>query len=241
MRGKMNGSLYLIPCTLGESGNDKVLPVHVMNIAKKLKYFAVEHPKTARHFLGSLGLPHPIQEVDMKVLDKHTPQSELVKIIEPIYHGHDIGILSEAGCPGIADPGSDLVRWAQKKNIKVVPLVGPSSILLALMASGLNGQSFTFHGYLSANEEKRKIDIQELEKESIARNQTQLFIETPYRNQKMFKTLINVCNEQTLLCLATDITLETEEIKTKTIGQWKKETEPELNKRPTIFLLHSKQ
>lgn len=231
------GTLYLIPCTLGETQADHVLPQHTINIARQLSHFVVEQPKTARQFLAALKPLQPIQSLNFASLNEHTPPNELGELLAPLLAGHDVGIISEAGCPGIADPGAELVNLAHRKGIRVVPLVGPSSVLLALMASGLNGQCFAFHGYLPIEETERKKTIATLEAESTKRNQTQLFIETPYRNEKLFNSLLANCRPQTRLCIATDITLPSEIIITRSIAQWKTQTTPQLNKRPSLFLL----
>ena len=231
------GTLYLIPCTLGDTPAEQVLPQHVIDIARKLRHFVVEHPKTARQFLAALKPEHAIQSLHFAALNEHTASEELAELLAPLLAGHDVGILSEAGCPGIADPGADLVNLAQRNGVRVVPLVGPSSILLALMASGLNGQCFAFHGYLPIDELERKKAIETLEAESAKRKQTQIFIETPYRNEKMFAALLAHCRPQTLLCVATDITLPGEQIQTRTIKQWKSQPMRQLNKHPSLFLL----
>jgi len=231
------GTLYLIPCNMGDSSPEQVLPQHVIDIARKLSHFVVEQPKTARRFLATLKPEQPIQSLNFASLNQHTPDAELPNLIAPLLAGHDVGIISEAGCPGIADPGANLVNLAHRKNIRVVPLVGPSSILLALMASGLNGQCFAFHGYLPIEDAERMKAITTLEAESTKRNQTQLFIETPYRNDKLFAALLRHCRPQTLLCVACDITTPDEEIQTRTISQWKSAPAPALNKRPSLFLL----
>ena len=231
------GTLYLIPCTLGDTPAEQVLPQHVINIARKLKYFVVEQPKTARQFLSALKPEQPIQSLHFTTLNEHTATKDLAELLAPLLAGEDTGIISEAGCPGIADPGAELVNLAHRKGIRVVPLVGPSSILLALMASGLNGQHFAFHGYLPIAEAERKKAITALEAESAQRKQTQLFIETPYRNEKMFSALLAHCRPQTLLCVATDITLSDEQIQTRSIAQWKSQPIPQLNKHPSLFLL----
>ena len=173
----------------------------------------------------------------MQVLDEHTRPEDFANLLAPLLAGNDMGLLSEAGCPAIADPGAELVRIAHQKNIRVVPLVGPSSILLALMASGLNGQRFMFHGYLPVEPDKRLMRIVELEKESIARDQTQIFIETPYRNQKLLEALVQACQASTSLCVASEITLASERIATRTVKEWK-HLLPGINKKPAIFLLH---
>ena len=231
------GTLYLIPCTLGDTPAEQVLPQHTINIARNLSYFVVEQAKTARQFLSALKPAQPIQSLYMASLNEHTTPNELAELLAPLLGGNDVGIISEAGCPGIADPGAELVNLAHKKGIRVIPLVGPSSILLALMASGLNGQCFTFHGYLPIEEIERKKSIAALETESAKRNQTQMFIETPYRNEKLFNALLVNCRPQTRLCIAADITLPSEYIVTYSIAQWKAQATPQLNKRSSIFLL----
>ncbi len=230
------GALYLIPVPLGEGDIDWMIPARVRECAAKLNRYVVEHPKAARRFLKQAGSTS-LQHISMRVLDEHTRPSELEALLEPLLAGHDIGLLSEAGCPAVADPGASLVRLAHQKNLRVVPLVGPSSILLALMASGLNGQRFTFHGYLPVDRTKRTAAIIELEKASITHDQTQIFIETPYRNQKMLECLISTCRDDTWLCISASLTLENEYISTKTVREWRRAL-PDLNKRPAIFLLH---
>lgn len=231
------GTLFLIPCTLGDTPPEWVLPRHVIEVARKLSHFVVEQPRTARQFLSTLKPEQPIQSLHLSTLNEHTPASELSNLLAPLLAGHDVGVISEAGCPGIADPGANLVNLAHRNGIRVVPLVGPSSILLALMASGLNGQRFAFHGYLPIAEAERDKMISSLEAESAKLKQTQLFIETPYRNEKMYSALIAHCRPQTLLCIATDITLPGEQIRMFSIAQWKLKPVPQLNKRPTLFLL----
>jgi 16S rRNA (cytidine1402-2'-O)-methyltransferase len=231
------GTLYLIPCTLGDTPAEQVLPQHVITVARKLKHFVVEQPKTARQFLSALKPELPIQAMHFATLNEHSDPKELADLLVPLLAGEDVGVISEAGCPGIADPGADLALLAHRKGIRVVPLVGPSSILLALMASGLNGQRFAFHGYLPVAEAERNKAISSLEAESAKRKQTQLFIETPYRNEKLFNALIAHCHPQTLLCVATDITLASEQIQTRSIKLWKLQPIPRLNKRPSLFLL----
>ena len=234
------GTLYLIPCTLGDTPADQVLPLHVISIARKLQHFVVEQPKTARQFLSALKPEQPIQALHFATLNEHTAANELPELLVPLRAGHDVGIISEAGCPGIADPGANLVNLAHRNGIRVVPLVGPSSILLALMASGLNGQCFAFHGYLPIAEAERNKMISKLEAESSRLKQTQLFIETPYRNDRMLSALLAQCRPETLLCVATDITLSGEQIQTRSIAQWKSQPMPQLNKRPSLFLLLGK-
>lgn len=227
----------MIPCTLGDTLPEQVLPQHVIDVARKLNHFVVEQPKTARQFLSALKPELPIQSIHFATLNEHTSAKDMAEMLAPLLAGHDVGIISEAGCPGIADPGADLVNLAHRNGIRVVPLTGPSAILLALMASGLNGQCFTFHGYLPVTEAERRKAILKLEADSAKLGQTQLFIETPYRNEKMFSALLDNCREQTLLCVATEITLPGEQIRTRSIGQWKSLPMPLLNKRPSMFLL----
>ncbi|MFZ5523914.1 MAG: SAM-dependent methyltransferase [Pseudomonadota bacterium] len=231
------GVLYLIPCTLGDTPAELVLPQHAIAVARKLKNFVVEQPRSARQFLSALKPVHPIQSLHFTSLNEHTDHKDLAGMLAPLEAGEDLGIISEAGCPGIADPGADLVMLAHRKGIRVVPLVGPCSILLALMASGLNGQRFAFHGYLPIAEPERNKAIIALEAESAKCKQTQLFIETPYRNEKLFSALLAHCRPQTLLCVAIDLTLPGEQILTRSIAQWKSQPNPRLNKRPSIFLL----
>jgi len=231
------GTLYLIPCTLGDTPAEQVLPQHVINIARSLQHYVVEQARTSRQFLSALKHQQPIQSLHFALLNEHTEARELPALLAPLLAGHDVGLISEAGCPGIADPGAELVDLAHRKGIRVVPLVGPSSILMALMASGMNGQCFAFHGYLPKEEPERNKAISRLETESAQRYQTQLFIETPYRNEKLFTALLTQCRPQTLLCVATDISLPSEQIQTRTIAQWKTQPVPQLNKRPSLFLL----
>ena len=234
---KKYGTLYLIPCTMGDTPAEQVLPQHVIDIARSLSHYIVEEPKTARRFLSALKHQQAIQELHFTTLNEHTPAKELTELLTPLLAGQDAGIISEAGCPGIADPGAELVNLAHRKGIRVVPLVGPSSILMALMASGMNGQCFAFHGYLPIAEPDRSKTITSLEAESARRNQTQMFIETPYRNDKLFTALLAQCRPNTLLCVATDISLDSEQIDTRTVAQWKSQPAPDLNKRPSLFLL----
>ena len=231
------GTLYMIPCTLGDTPAEQVLPQHVIAVARKLKHFVVEQPKSARQFLSALKPEQAIQSLHFATLNEHTAAKDLAELLAPLLAGHDVGIISEAGCPGIADPGADLVNLAHRHGIRVVPLVGPSSILLALMASGLNGQCFAFHGYLPIEETARNKAIAALEAESAKRKQTQMFIETPYRNEKLFGALLAHCRPHTLLCVATYITLPGEQIQTRPIEQWKSQPAPQLNKHPSLFLL----
>ena len=230
------GRLFLIPSPLGEGELNWIIPDHVKQCIANLTHFVVEHPKTARHFLKQIGLQRPIQTITFQTLDKHTLVNELDTLLEPIYTGKDMGLLSEAGCPAIADPGANLVRIAHEKEIQVVPLVGPSSILLALMASGLNGQSFSFHGYLPIDRASCIEKIIQIESASLKLKQTQIFIETPYRNKKLFELLIAHCQRSTHLCIASNLTLQGEAIKTRSIKDWQTNS-PDFEKKPTVFLL----
>lgn len=233
----MPGTLYLIPTPLAEGVLDP-LPEQTLAIVRRLKIFVVERGKTARQFIKQTATPIPFAEMTFFELNKRTDTSELQSFLKPaLEDNQDIGILSEAGCPGIADPGADLVELAHQKGLNVVPLVGPSSILLALMASGLNGQQFAFHGYLPIKNPNRKKALQDLERQSKKMNQTQIFIETPYRNDGLISDMFSAFHAQTKLCIAADITTEEAYIKTKTILNWKRQAPPRLHKRPAIFLI----
>ncbi|PTR14661.1 16S rRNA (cytidine1402-2'-O)-methyltransferase [Nitrosospira sp. Nsp2] len=231
------GILYLIPAPLGLGDIAWAIPPAVRQCVAGLGHFIVEHPKTARQFLKQIGCVLPIQTIKMEVLDEHTRATEYEKLLAPVLTGNDTGLLSEAGCPTIADPGAGLVRLAHQKNIRIRPLVGPSSILLALMASGLNGQRFVFHGYLPVEPDRRAKKLVQLEKDSIARDQTQIFIETPYRNQKLLESILHACRGDTILCVASNLTLAGEYISTRTINDWKQAL-PDLHNQPAVFLLH---
>ena len=233
----MAGTLYLIPVPLGPTAPKDSLPANVLEIIRPLTHFVVEEAKTARAFLKAAGTDTALQALQIEELNEHTKADALDRLLSPLRAGHDIGLLSEAGCPAVADPGANLVALAQKENLRVVPLIGPSSLLLALMASGLNGQRFAFQGYLPAKEIERSKAIRDLETESRKRQQTQLFIETPYRNAAMFQSILQSCQPNTRLTVATDLTLSSEFVSTKTIQQWKKQTPPEIERRPTVFLL----
>ncbi|MDR0865264.1 MAG: SAM-dependent methyltransferase [Candidatus Symbiothrix sp.] len=234
----MAASLFLLPVTLGETALSKVLPPYNKEVIVSLKYFIVENVRTARRFLKQTDPGMNIDELTFFTLNKYTTKEELSGFLDPVNEGHSIGIISEAGCPAIADPGADVVAMAQQKGIQVVPLVGPSSILLALMASGFNGQNFAFLGYLPIDNEQRIKTLKLLEQRISSEKQTQLFIETPYRNNKLLEDILKTCKPSTQLCIAADITLETEYIKTKSIGEWKKKT-PDLSKRPCIFAMNN--
>ena len=231
------GTLYLVPVALGGEDALAVLSNAVLRVLPGLAHFIAENPKTARQFLKAAGYPHPLRETEMQTLDEHTTAAQLPQLLQPLLDGRDCGLLSEAGCPAIADPGAALVRLAHELGIRVVPLTGPSSLLLALMASGMNGQRFAFHGYLPIDKEERRKKLQELERQSDQQDATQIFIEAPYRNQALLQAVLDTCKPDTLLCLATDITLENETIRTQALAAWKKKP-PDINRRPTVFLIH---
>jgi 16S rRNA (cytidine1402-2'-O)-methyltransferase len=238
---KKHGTLYLIPVTLGDENIGellpKSLPPEVITNAQKLEHFVVETEKPARQFLSAIKTAKPVRELSLNLLNEHTQDKDLTALLTPLLAGHDVGLMSDAGCPGVADPGAKLVELAHKKNIKVVPFVGPSSILLSLMASGLNGQSFTFLGYLPVDKAARIAKLKEIEKRSLTHNETQIFIETPYRNQQMLEALLSTCNANTRLCIACRVSLPDEMIVTKRVSEWKQSVLPDLNKKPTVFLL----
>lgn len=233
----MSASLYLIPVTLGDTAVSKVLPPYNREIILSIKYFIVENVRTARRFLKQTDSEINIDELTFFVLNQHTCKEEIAEFLQPLQSGNSIGILSEAGCPAVADPGSDVVALAQQKKIPVVPLVGPSSILMALMASGFNGQSFAFNGYLPIDADQRIKALKTFEQKIYSEDQTQLFIETPYRNEKLLQDILKTCKPSTKLCIAVDITLDTEQIISKSVLEWKKGL-PELSKRPCIFGLY---
>lgn len=230
--------MYLIPNLLGESEVAQVLPAHVREVVLLCKHFIVENAKNARHFIKQIAPEHSQSELELFVLNKHTPEEDKQSFLSPCLAGLPMGIISDAGCPAIADPGSDVVRLAHRKGIRVVPLVGPSSLLLSLMASGLNGQSFTFNGYLPIDKSERKAALKRLEKRAKEERQSQLFIETPYRNEALFEEMLQLLSPQTSLCVATNVTLSQESIHTYTIAEWKhKRKGLQLDKQPTIFIL----
>ncbi|WP_374484899.1 SAM-dependent methyltransferase [Zoogloea sp.] len=232
-----SGILYLIPVSLGPAPTGLTTPTDVATRARSLSYFVVENAKTARAELKRLEHPQPLRDLDIRELPEKPSATDLDALLAPLLAGSDAGLMSEAGCPAVADPGALLVRRAHELGIRVAPLVGPSSLLLALMGSGLNGQSFAFHGYLPVDEEARNRRIRELEAESARFSRTQLFIETPYRNERMFEALRSVCKADTRLCVARDLTLDSEWIHTRPVAEWKKVSAPELAKRPTVFLI----
>jgi len=232
----MKGKLYLIPTIIAEETQAGVIPSQVRNVLPGIQHFLAEEIRTARRYLSSLKVYESIEPLHFHVLDKKTKASELKEFFKPIEEGKNIGVLSESGCPGVADPGALAVHYAHQHGITVVPLVGPSSLLLALMGSGLNGQRFAFHGYLPIDAKDRQQALRELEKESKQKNQTQLFIETPYRNQTVFNDLIKTLGPATQLCIAYDMTGSAEMIKTKAVSAWKNE-KVVLDKLPCVFLL----
>jgi len=235
--GGQRGALYLVPTLLGESSPLDVLPQSVLDRIRSLDAFVVENARSARHFLKTVGYPRALAETPMRELSEHTPAREVRSLLDPALEGRSLGLLSEAGCPAIADPGAALVALAHECGIRVIPLVGPSSVLLALMASGLDGQRFCFHGYLPVERPARDEAIRRLEAESRRTEQTQVFIETPYRNRRMFDALLEACHPATRLCVATCLTQPDEAVATRTIAQWRAAHPPALDKRPTVFLL----
>ncbi len=234
----IKGKLYMIPTTLGENEPLEVLPISIKRTIEETNHFIVENEKSARRFIKKISPRKSQPSLQLFLLNKFTDVADIPGFLNPCLQGNNVGVISEAGCPGIADPGADVVAIAHEKNIPVVPLVGPSSIILALMASGLNGQNFVFNGYLPIDSKERKRRIKQLEKQSKDNDQSQIFIETPYRNNALFSELIKTLAKETKLCIASDLTLSTEYIKTKKIKDWKIE-ELDLHKRPAIFLFHA--
>lgn len=233
----METALYLLPVTLGDTPIEKVLPAYNKEIILGIKHFIVEDVRSARRFLKKVEASINIDELTFYPLNKHTSPDDLSGYLKPLQEGYSMGVISEAGCPAVADPGADVVAIAQRKSLKVVPLVGPSSIILSVMGSGFNGQSFAFHGYLPIEAADRIKRLKELEGRIYSENQTQLFIETPYRNNKMMEDILKTCRPQTKLCIAANITCEGEYIHTKTIREWKGHL-PDLTKVPCIFLIY---
>ncbi len=229
--------LYLIPVTMGDIPIDNVLPQYNTEIINSLSYFIVENVRSARRFLKKCNPGIDIDALTFFELNKHTSPNDVASFLNPMQSGHSIGVVSEAGCPAIADPGADVVAIAQKSNYKVVPLVGPSSILMSLMASGFNGQSFAFHGYLPIDGAERSRKLKDLEARVYNEEQTQIFIETPYRNNKMAQDILQHCKAQTKLCIAMNISCENEAIVTKTVGAWKGKL-PNMHKQPCVFLIY---
>ncbi|MDP1981597.1 MAG: SAM-dependent methyltransferase [Sulfuritalea sp.] len=233
----MAGTLWLLPVSLGDTAWETCLPAATRDAACRLTHFVAENAKTARAELKRIGHQLPLRELAIDQLPEAPTAADIERLLAPLNAGHDLGLMSEAGCPAVADPGALLVRRAHELGLTVKPLVGPSSLLLGLMASGLDGQRFAFHGYLPAREPERSRRIMELENESARLKQTQLFIETPYRNLALFKAMLLACKAKTRLCLATDLSLPSEQIATRRIADWKAAALPDLDKRPTVFLL----
>lgn len=231
-----NGIIYMVPMNLGDVEQSVFLPPYVLETIRSLRYFIAENAKTARHYFISLGMRELLSQITIYEMDKHNKSFDYSVYFDVVRQGNNLGVISEAGCPGVADPGADVARAAHRLGIKVVPMVGPSSILLSLMASGLNGQSFAFNGYLPVKNPERGKMIKKLEERSLQLNQTQIFIETPYRNNAFIDTLCTTLSSNTLLTVACDITLPTEYILTQTIQQWKN-TKIDIDKRPAIFLI----
>ena len=231
------GKLYLIPTTLGETSALEVIPLSVKKVIELVDHYIVENEKTARRSIKAISPGKSQPKLQIRLLNKYTDELELPSYLDPCFEGISIGLLSEAGVPGVADPGADVVKIAHQKGIQVVPLVGPSSILMAMMSSGMNGQNFAFNGYLPIEQKQRKMELKRLEKLSFETGQSQLFIETPYRNDKMLMDIVNTVRPDTLVCIACDITLPTEFIQTKKASFWKTNL-PDLHKRPAIFIIH---
>ena len=233
----METALYLLPVTLGDTSIEKVLPSYNAEIIHGIRYFIVEDIRSARRFLKKVDHDIDIDSLTFYPLNKHTSPEDISGYLKPLIGGASMGVISEAGCPAVADPGADVVAIAQRKKLKVVPLVGPSSIILSVMASGFNGQSFAFHGYLPIEPGERSKKLKALEQRVYAENQTQLFIETPYRNHKMIENILQSCRPQTKLCIAANITCDDEYIQTRAVKDWKGNL-PDLYKIPCIFLLY---
>jgi 16S rRNA (cytidine1402-2'-O)-methyltransferase len=233
------GTLYLVPNLLGAVTPDTVLPARTIAVARQLSHWIVETPKAARAFLKSLDMPRPIGELEIAALAPERGADDVRKALAVLVAGHDVGLLSDAGCPGVADPGAAVVAAAHENAMRVVPLVGPSAILLALMASGMNGQHFCFHGYLPVKPEARMDALRNLEQQSRARRRTELFIETPYRNAALLRAMAQALAPRTRLCVAADLTLATEAIECRTASQWRAEDGRRFERRPAIFLLQA--
>lgn len=229
--------MYLLPVTLGDTAVERVLPPYNREVILQIKYFIVEDVRSARRFLKKVDASIDIDKLTFFELNKHTQPEVISGYLQPLVEGHSMGVVSEAGCPAVADPGADVVAIAQRKRLKVVPLVGPSSIILSVMGAGFNGQNFAFNGYLPIDPSERARRIKELENRAYSEDQTQLFIETPYRNRKLLEEILHVCRPQTRLCIAANITCEGEYIRTRTVKEWKGRL-PELNKIPCIFLIY---
>ena len=235
----METALYLIPVPLGETPVEQVLPAYNAEIIRNISVFIVENVRSARRFLKKADNSINIDDIEFYELNEHTNKNSIGNYLDPIIkEGKPMGVISEAGCPAVADPGADIVALAQKKNIRIIPLVGPSSILMSVMASGFSGQSFAFNGYLPAKPQERAQKLKQLEQRCYKENQTQLFIETPYRNAQMIESILKTCRPETKLCIASGITCPEEYIKTKSVAEWKKLPLPELGKIPAVFLIY---
>lgn len=233
------GTLYLIPNTLGKTPHNNTIPEHVLRIIRQLDVLIVENVQTASRYLQWVGDTVPSYEIDFLLLNKDTPIQETLSFLEPLKNGRDAGLISEAGCPAVADPGSTLIKLAHDRDITVSPLVGPSSILLALMGSGFNGQQFSFHGYLPIDKNKRQSAIKRLEKQSRSQGSTQIFMEAPHRNDELKEDVINHCAPQSRFCVASNLTLPEEDIRSKKISEWRKDSGPSIHKVPAIFLIYA--
>ncbi len=233
------GFLYLVPTTLGENEPLEVLPISIKRAIEDIDYYIVENEKSARRFIKKVSPRKSQPDLNLQLLNKYTDAESLPLFLQPCLKGYNVAVLSEAGCPGIADPGADVVLLAHQMNIRVVPLVGPSSVILALMASGMNGQSFAFNGYLPIDTAERKKAIRQLEKHSRNTGQAQIFIETPYRNNKLMEEFLKSLSGETLLCVGCDLSLPTEMVVTRRVTEWKQEELPDLHKRPAIFIVQA--
>lgn len=233
------GTLYLIPCLLGDVPANHGIPAYNLEIINSLSEFIVENVRSARRFLIKCNITTPIDELIFHTLNEHTNPQHITTYLNNAMQGRNIGLISEAGCPGIADPGAGIVQLAHRKNIKVVPLSGPSSIFMALMASGLNGQKFTFYGYLPKQKNDRVVKLKQLEAAAKKENSAHIFIEAPYRNDALLNDILETCNNETLLCIAADISLNSEQVRTCTIGEWKTQR-TSLNNRPAVFIIGSR-
>lgn len=231
------GTLYMVPCPIAEGDAAGILPAYNTAVLSRIDYFVVENLRTARRFLSRIGIGRPIDTLEMAELNEHTPAASIERLLEPLLAGHDCAMISEAGCPGIADPGAALAALCHRHGIAVRPLVGPSSILLALMASGLNGQSFAFNGYLPVKPHERTAAIRRLERRARSEHQSQICIEAPYRNRQLLEAIVAACAPDTLVTVAVDITAPTERIVTLPVAQWRKSMPDDLHKRPAIFIL----
>jgi|SRR5574344_770634 16S rRNA (cytidine1402-2'-O)-methyltransferase len=232
----VKGTLYLVPSPLGDNSPSEVIPLYVFNILCNIKFFAVEEIRTARRYLSSIGFKGKIDTLSFYEINEHTTLEDVDRVTDILLQGFDVALISEAGLPAVADPGAQLVESAHNHDITVVPFVGPSSLMLALMSSGMNGQQFAFSGYLPVKGGERREKIKELERFSSSKGQTQIFIETPYRNDSLFEDILNVCNPETKICIAADITLPSQYIKTRSVKDWKKNLVT-IGKRPCVFLL----